>query len=275
MKLANHRRIALLSPKMRWKVGSIVSRSSSVSLTSKTISGRAAMSSDSSYCAWSTVRRPSVLLLEPAAVRGLLGAIAADRHAAPPSRASPRVVGEHQRAPVSLARLHVREIFLAHEPRQRFADRQQQGFGRAPAPHRPQLEDLRFQAVAVAMAMPRDLAERFVTPKELVQRSQILDGPGRERTAHVLVNEMPEPLAQNTRLIRNLIQFTGHRSRFQLIEHNRWNKLGLSQPLQQSVAAVEPVDWFIDRCRDGIQEIEAERVGDESRRRSVLHDRPP
>jgi len=26
MKLANHRRIALLSPKMRWKTGSIVSR---------------------------------------------------------------------------------------------------------------------------------------------------------------------------------------------------------------------------------------------------------
>src|ERR1700733_8353977 len=42
MKLANHRRMALLSPKMRSKVGSIVSRSRSVSLTSKTIRGRAA-----------------------------------------------------------------------------------------------------------------------------------------------------------------------------------------------------------------------------------------
>src|SRR5262249_38258889 len=44
MKLANHRRIALFSPKMRSKVGSIVARSSSVSFTSKTINGRTAMS---------------------------------------------------------------------------------------------------------------------------------------------------------------------------------------------------------------------------------------
>src|SRR4029077_10801576 len=49
MKLANHKRIALFSPKTRWKVGSIVSRSRSVSLTSKTISGRPAMLLDSSH----------------------------------------------------------------------------------------------------------------------------------------------------------------------------------------------------------------------------------
>src|SRR5277367_1223001 len=47
MRLANHRRMASLSPKMRWKVGSIVSRSRSVSLTSKTIRGKAAISLDS------------------------------------------------------------------------------------------------------------------------------------------------------------------------------------------------------------------------------------
>jgi hypothetical protein len=43
MRLASHRRIALFSPKMRWKVGSIVSRSRSVSLTSKTLTGKAAL----------------------------------------------------------------------------------------------------------------------------------------------------------------------------------------------------------------------------------------
>src|SRR5215469_8341698 len=91
----------------------------------------------------------------------------------------------------------------------------------------------------------------------------------------MLVNEASEPLAQSTSLVRNLVQFTRHRSRLQLIECICWNKLGLSQPLQEAIAAVEPVNWFIDRCRDGIQEIEAERVGDENCRRSVLHDWPP
>src|SRR4029077_16156755 len=43
MRSANHKRIALFSPKMRWNVGSIVLRSRSVSLTSNTISGEAAI----------------------------------------------------------------------------------------------------------------------------------------------------------------------------------------------------------------------------------------
>jgi hypothetical protein len=67
----------------------------------------------------------SVLALEPVAVRGLFGAIAADRHAAPSSRPPPGTVGEHQRAAMSLARFHIREIFFTRELRQRFADRQQ------------------------------------------------------------------------------------------------------------------------------------------------------
>ena len=71
----------------------------------------------------------SAPILETVAVRGLLGAIAADRHAAPPSPAPSRVVDEHQRAAMSFARPHVSEILLAHELRQRLADRQQQGLG--------------------------------------------------------------------------------------------------------------------------------------------------
>ncbi len=54
----------------------------------------------------------SMLLPEPIAVRGLFGAIAADRHAAPSSCPPPGTVGEHQRATMSLARFHVGEIFL-------------------------------------------------------------------------------------------------------------------------------------------------------------------
>src|SRR5882724_2727976 len=91
----------------------------------------------------------------------------------------------------------------------------------------------------------------------------------------MLANEGSEPLAQSTSLNRNCVQFTGHRSRLHLIQCIRWNKLGLSQPLQEAVAVVEPVNRCIDRCRDGVQEIEAERVGNKNCRRSVLHDWAP
>ncbi len=67
----------------------------------------------------------SATVPEPLAVRGLLGAIAADRHAAPSSRPAPRTVGEHQGAAMALARFDVGEIFFTDESRQRFADRQQ------------------------------------------------------------------------------------------------------------------------------------------------------
>src|SRR5262245_49117229 len=69
--------------------------------------------------------RSLVAFLEPIAVRGLFSAITADRHAAPFSRPPPGMVGEHQRAAMSLACFHPGEIFLTHELRQCFADRQQ------------------------------------------------------------------------------------------------------------------------------------------------------
>jgi hypothetical protein len=154
----------------------------------------------------------SVLFLEPAAVRGLFGAIAADCHAAPSSCPPPGVVSEYQGADRSLARFHIGEIFLTHDLRHRFADGQQQRLGRSPAPHHPE-----FHAAAVAVAMPRYLAERFVTLQEPVERSQFGKRLGRERPAHMLANKASEPLAQSPRLIRNFVQFIRHRSRLQLI----------------------------------------------------------
>jgi hypothetical protein len=203
-------------------------------------------------------------------MRGLFGAVATNRHAAPSSRSSPRAVREDQRAVMSLARLRVGEIFFAHELRQRFADRQQQGFRGSPAPYHSQ-----FQAIATAMVTSRYLAERFVTLQEPIQGTQFVERLGPERPARMLSNEASEPLAQRASLICNLVQFTWHRSRLQRIQCIRWNKLGLSQPLQEAIAAVEPVNRCIDWCRDGVQEIEAERVGNKNCRRSTLHDWPP
>ena len=132
-----------------------------------------------------------------------------------------------------------------------------------------------FQAIAVAMAMPRYSAEHLVAFQKPVQRIELAKRPWRKRTAHVLLDKASEPLAQVTSLVGHLVQFARHRALLQSVQCICWNKLGLSQPLQEAIAAVEPVNWSIDRRRDGIQEIEAERVGDEYRRRSALHDWPP
>src|SRR5258705_250914 len=114
-----------------------------------------------------------------------------------------------------------------------------------------------------------------VTFQEAVQEPQFAKRLGRQRPAQMLANEASEPLAQLTGLIGNLVQFTRHRARLQLIQNIRWDKLGLSQPRHEAIAAVQPVDRCIDRCRDGVQEIKAERVGNKNGRQSVLHDRPP
>lgn len=97
----------------------------------------------------------SALGPEPIAVRGLFGSIAAHRHAAPPSAAFSRAVGEDQSADVPLARPDVGEILVTDAPRHRFADRQQQRFRRSPEPHRSQ-----FRAIAVGTQ--RYAAEHFI-----------------------------------------------------------------------------------------------------------------
>src|SRR5258705_153832 len=190
MKLANHRRIASLSPKIRAKVGPIVSRSSSVSLTSKTIRGRSAMVLDSLLSGPLSPPAPSLPALEPAAMRGLLGAVAADRHDAPPSRAPAGVIGKQHRAAMAFARLHVCKVLVADKFCQRFADRQQQGFGRSPAPH--PLQRKTITALAVTW---RDLPERFVAFQEGVQRAELVQRLRRERPAGMLANEASKPLA--------------------------------------------------------------------------------
>jgi hypothetical protein len=171
---------------------------------------------------------------------------------------------------VSLARFHGCEVFLTNELCQRFADGQQERFGRSPTSHQLQL-----QPIAAALAVPRYLSERFVALQELIQRPEFRKRFGRERPAHVLVHKAPEPFAQFASLFGNLVQFTWHRSRLQCIKFVCWNKLGLSQPPQETITVVEPVDRRVDRRRDGIEKIEAERVGDENSGQSLLHDWPP
>src|ERR1700733_11270158 len=196
MRLANQSRIAFLSLKMRAKVGSIVSRSSSVSFTSKTIRGSLVMGQVLLLCCLvasfgdgSTL--PSALVLQPFAMSRLLGAVAADRHAAPAPRAPCGVVGKQQRAATSFARFHVGKIFLADELRQLFADRQQQRFRRSPAA-RP----MQFQAFAVVVMMPMDPAKTLVACEQSVQGIELAQCVRRKPLAHVLADKASAPFAQ-------------------------------------------------------------------------------
>ena len=74
-------------------------------------------------------KETSTTCVEPMAMRGLLHPVSAERHAAPPSPMSSRVVAEQQRAAVALTGFHVGEILSAHELRKRLRDRQQQRLG--------------------------------------------------------------------------------------------------------------------------------------------------
>src|ERR1700745_3460899 len=102
------------------------------------------------------VDRPLALALQPLKMGGLLGAIAADCHAAPAARAPSRMIGEHQHATRAFARFDIGKIFLADELRQVFGDWQQQGFRRSPVPRRMQ-----FEAVAGPVMGGMDLAENL------------------------------------------------------------------------------------------------------------------
>ena len=91
----------------------------------------------------------------------------------------------------------------------------------------------------------------------------------------MFADEPSEPIAKRASFFGDLVQFGRSCLLAQGVEHVRWNKLGLSEPRNKALPAVEPVDRRVDWRCDGIQEIEAERVGDENRRRSLLHDWPP
>ena len=183
----------------------------------------------------------------------LLGAIAAHRHAAPPSQAPPCVVGEDQRATVSLARSDTGEVLVAHASRQRLGDRRQQKLGRSPAPRRFKLEKS-----AAAAATLRHLAEPFVAREELVQGREFVDRLGRERPPHMLAHKTSEPLAQSARLCGDFVQFAWRGLRGQRSQHARRNEVGLGEPSDETIAAVEPINRRIDWRRDRIQEVEAE-----------------
>jgi len=116
---------------------------------------------------------------------------------------------------------------------------------------------LQFQAIAVAIATYGYPAERFVTLEKLVQGPQFVDHLSRKWPAHMVPHEAPEPLAQGARLFGDLIQFLWRRLCSHRSQPGSRNKAGLSQPRNETVAAIEQINGRIDRRCDGVQEIEA------------------
>ena len=74
---------------------------------------------------WSA-RLSSLGLFSSISMRLNFRPVSANRHAAPSPAAAASMVSEQLRAVLSLAHLHVREVFLAHKFRQCFADRVKQ-----------------------------------------------------------------------------------------------------------------------------------------------------
>src|SRR6185437_2158847 len=110
-------------------------------------------------------------------------------------------VGKHQRTGRPLACLHVREVFFANEPRQRFSDRQQQRLGRPPPAHRPKLQTMDVLAGHYS-------PEPFVAVEQPVERLQLVQIFWPEWPPFVLPNEPSEPFAQASRLSRDIVELS-------------------------------------------------------------------
>jgi hypothetical protein len=93
-------------------------------------------------------------------------------------------------------------------------------------------------------------AEHFVALEKRVQGPKFVDRLPRERPAHMLAHKAPEPLTQSASLVGDLIQFARRRPLGQRIQGARRNQVGLTQPRDEAVAAVERVNRRVDRRRD-------------------------
>ncbi len=143
--------------------------------------------------------------LAPFPMRRLLRTVAADRHAAPPSRVAPRVVGEQQRAGRAFAGFHLGEVLGADEPRQRFADRGAEvrracASGEAAAARKAAC--LSVDKATIRVKISSRSSRRF-------SGVELGKSVSRQGAALVLTHEAPEPFAQAARLIRDLVQFAG------------------------------------------------------------------
>jgi hypothetical protein len=118
------------------------------------------------------------------------------------------------------------------------------------------------------------LEESLVACEQPVQGRQFRQGGRLQGPALVRADECPELLAQAAGLSRDLVKFAGEGLLPQCREGAWRHQFGLRQPVCQALTVRDPVDRSVDGCGDRVEEVQAERVGQEQRRR-VLHHPPP
>ena len=119
------------------------------------------------------------------------------------------------------------------------------------------------------MVAGHDSPEPFIAFQQPVQRFQLAQVYRSEWPAFAPPNEPSEPFAQASRLSRDVVELSRHRPRPQCFKRISWYELRLLQPGQQTVAVIDPVDFRVHRSGNRIQEIQAERVGNEYGERTL------
>src|SRR5712672_1587629 len=121
----------------------------------------------------------------------------------------------------------------------------------------------------MAVVVGHDLPEALVALEQPIQRLQLAYVFRREWPPLALVDKSSKPFAQASRLTRDVIELSRHRPCPQRFKRFTWDELRLLQPGQETVAVGDPVELRVHRGRNRIEEIQAERVGDEHGGRAV------
>jgi hypothetical protein len=197
--------------------------------------------------------------VKPIPMRRLLRTVAADRHTAPPSPATPGVVGEQQRARRALAGLCLGKVLGAGQRCQRLSYREQKR--PRTTPRAPGL-----QGKARRRHRLRNYpAKRLIAVLQKVERVQLGRSVLRQRATLMPEHEAPEPFPQAAGLIRDRVELAGQGARSHVAEHVGRYQKGVLEPAQIALAVVDPVDSGIDWCRDRIQKMQPRRIADKNR----------
>jgi len=113
------------------------------------------------------------------------------------------------------------------------------------------------------MIAGHDASEPFVPFEQPVQRVQFAQVLELERSPFAVPNETSEPFPKASGLSRDIVELSRHRLRLQSFERLGRHKSRLFQPIQETIAIVDPVDRRVHWGGYRIQKIQTERVGNE------------
>jgi hypothetical protein len=226
-------------------------------------------------------RRASVSLpplMHAFAMRCLLRPVSANRHAAP-SSGMLAAIHEKQCAGRPFTYLHLRKVVVANEISHSSCDRKEQCVRRPPPPLlAPNKARERFVPMRVPFGFTparrtarRDLPKFLVPYQYAIERFEFLERFRLERLTHVGMDKPAEPLPQLSRLRCNRVELPRQRRLAQCGQNLRGDQPSRLQPTNKVISRADPFNLRIDGHRNRIQEIQADRIGDEDRRREACN----